>query len=83
MFEFIIGSLVGIYLAQNCVLPNLQNTVSNWIVSRNSPVTITPDEETPKKAEVFTGKMPKDIEMTRIETEKRETEKSKNINNSI
>ena len=76
MFEFIIGGVFGVYFAQSCILPNLQEAVTNWILNRNGPITIPPsDNNEPAKEEkeiTFTGKMPKvpiEIEMTRLETD--------------
>ena len=80
MFEFIIGGVFGVYFAQSCILPNLQEAVTNWILNRNGPITIPPsDNNEPAKEETkegkegtFTGEMPKvpiEIEMTRLETD--------------
>jgi len=66
MLEFFVGGLVGIYLAQSCVLPNLQNILTKWIVDKNNPETITPDTESEGKSETFTGKMPSKVEMNRM-----------------
>lgn len=72
MFEFIIGSLFGVYISQSCVLPNIQDYVTKWVLNRNGPITIPPnDEKVKEEEEGFTGQMPKfptEIEMTRIET---------------
>jgi|TARA_B110000444_G_C18725310_1_gene540554 hypothetical protein len=79
MFEFIIGGVFGVYFAQSCILPNLQEAVTNWILNRNGPITIPPsDNNEPAKEETkeekegtFTGEMPKvpiEIEMTRLGT---------------
>jgi hypothetical protein len=66
MLEFIFGGFVGIYLAQSCVLPNLQDILTKWIVDKNNPETITPDIESEEKSETFTGKMPSKVEMNRM-----------------
>tara|TARA_B110000091_G_C13781971_1_gene461579 strand:+ start:647 stop:919 length:273 start_codon:yes stop_codon:yes gene_type:complete len=70
MFEFIIGGVFGVYLAQSCVLPNLQEAITKWVLNRNGPITIPPHDEK-EEEEGFTGQMPKiptEIEMTRVET---------------
>jgi|TARA_B110000208_G_C11600249_1_gene369741 hypothetical protein len=72
MFEFLIGGFFGIYIAQSCILPNLQEAVTNWVLNRTNPITIPPQtQEKSEEEETFTGEMPKipiEIEMTRIET---------------
>ena len=69
MFEFIIGGVFGVYIAQTCVVPNLQEKVTNWILNQNHTITIPPTtEEEEKEDDSFTGEMPKiptQIEMTR------------------
>jgi hypothetical protein len=74
MFEFIIGGVFGVYIAQSCVIPNIQNAITNWVLNRTNPITIPPtqdNEEPVEEEEIFSGEMPKipkEIEMTRIET---------------
>lgn len=66
MLEFFVGGFVGIYVAQSCALPNLQNILTNWIIDKNNPMIITPDIESEKKTETFTGEMPSRVEMNRM-----------------
>jgi len=70
MFEFIIGGFFGVYMAQSCVLPNIQDYVTKWVLNRNGP--ITPNDAKEDEEEEFTGQMPKiptEIEMTRVVVE--------------
>jgi hypothetical protein len=76
MFEFIIGGFFGVYMAQSCVLPNLPEIVTNWVLTKKHTIKIPPNKEN-KEIKVgphlpsFTGEMPKiptEIEMTRLET---------------
>jgi len=78
MFEFIIGGFFGVYMAQSCVLPNLPEIVTNWVLTKKHPIKIPPNEENKEikphlrqKEPSFTGEMPQiptEIEMTRLET---------------
>jgi hypothetical protein len=71
MFEFIIGGVFGVYIAQSCILPNIQDYVTKWVLNRNGPITIPPNDEK-EEEEGFTGHMPKiptEIEMTRVVVE--------------
>ena len=72
MFEFIIGGFFGVYMAQSCVLPNIQDYVTKWVLNRNGPITIPPNDAKEDEEEEFTGQMPKiptEIEMTRVVVE--------------
>ena len=57
MFLFLVGVVIGMWLAQSFSMPNVQTLLSRWSVPAPAPVpTPTPDDIPTQPA--FTGDMP-------------------------
>ena len=57
MFLFLVGIVIGMWLAQSFSVPNVQTFLSRWSAPATVPVTAPAEVETPTPP-VFTGEMP-------------------------